>query len=252
MTFTYDMAILDLFVLSSVNMLQPNGLGFIIMKFKKRTYKNLKELARDLWFPIRNMRRLNELKNKGLISLAFQERLMLAVTAVTRCRYCSYFHTRQALKSGLTPEETGRLLSGYVDNCPEDFNADQLDNDSDSFGDVCDVCPDTADNQIDSDSDGFGDACDTCQLDPYNDSDGDGICGNIDLCDSTASGSIINENGCSIEDICQCDADWQNHHDYLECIGWATKDFQNDGLISKDERKLILAVEKESNCGAKD
>ena len=45
---------------------------------------------------------------------------MLAVTAVEGCRYCSYFHTKQALKSGVTPEEISRLLSGDIANCPED------------------------------------------------------------------------------------------------------------------------------------
>ncbi len=80
------------------------------MKFKKRTYKNLKDLFSDLWFPVRNRSQLKEITNKRLISHGFRERLMLAVTAVNGCRYCSYFHARQALKSGLTPEEISRLL----------------------------------------------------------------------------------------------------------------------------------------------
>ena len=75
---------------------------------------------RDLWFPIRNRKRLKKVMNEDLISSAFRERLMLAVTAVDGCRYCSYLHTRQALKSGVTPEEISQLLSGDVDNCPED------------------------------------------------------------------------------------------------------------------------------------
>ena len=45
---------------------------------------------------------------------------MLAVTAVDGCRYCSYFHARQALKSGVTQEEISRLLSGDVDDYPEE------------------------------------------------------------------------------------------------------------------------------------
>ena len=45
---------------------------------------------------------------------------MLAVTAVDGCRYCSYFHAKQALKSGVTQEEIGQLLSGDVDGCPEE------------------------------------------------------------------------------------------------------------------------------------
>jgi AhpD family alkylhydroperoxidase len=90
------------------------------MKFKKRTYKNLKDVFSDLWFPIRNRSQLKEITRKKLISPAFQERLMLAVTAVHGCRYCSYFHTKQALKSGITAEEISNLLSGDVANCPQD------------------------------------------------------------------------------------------------------------------------------------
>ena len=90
------------------------------MKFNKRIYRNPKELFSDLWFPVRNGRRLKQATKKGLISPAFKERLMLAVTAVHSCRYCSYLHTKEALKSGLSPEEISRLLSGDVDNCPEE------------------------------------------------------------------------------------------------------------------------------------
>ena len=90
------------------------------MKFNKRIYRNPKELFSDLWFPVRNRRRLKEATNKGVISPAFKERLMLAVTAVHNCRYCCYFHTKQALKSGLSPEEINRLLAGDIENCPEE------------------------------------------------------------------------------------------------------------------------------------
>jgi AhpD family alkylhydroperoxidase len=45
---------------------------------------------------------------------------MLAVTSVNGCRYCSYFHAKQALKNGITSEEISLLLSGSGVNCPED------------------------------------------------------------------------------------------------------------------------------------
>ena len=90
------------------------------MKFNRRTYKNLKDFFGDLWFPIRNRTRLKEITRKKLISPAFRERLMLAVTAVNGCRYCSYFHAKQALKSGITTEEINQLLSGDIANCSED------------------------------------------------------------------------------------------------------------------------------------
>jgi len=90
------------------------------MKFNKRTYRSLKELFTDLCFPFRNRNQLREVKNKGLLSPAFQERLMLAVTSVENCRFCSYFHSKLALKGGISREEIGKLLSGDFEGCPEE------------------------------------------------------------------------------------------------------------------------------------
>ena len=90
------------------------------IKFTKRTYKSLSDFLRDFTFPIRNRKQLRGVRQKGLISPAFQERLMIAVTAVNGCRYCSYFHAREALKSGIEADEIRELLSGGVSNCPDD------------------------------------------------------------------------------------------------------------------------------------
>jgi len=120
MTFPFDVAILNILISSSSPYCKRLGLVVPVMKFNKRTYKNPKELFSDLWFPLRNRKRLKEVTSKGLISAPFRERLMLAVTSVDGCRYCSYIHARQALKSGVTPEEISQLLSGDVDSCPEE------------------------------------------------------------------------------------------------------------------------------------
>lgn len=52
------------------------------------------------------------------------------------------------------------------DNCPDTYNADQLDSDADGYGDVCDLCPSEPLVPVlfdyDSDSDGVGDFCDNC------------------------------------------------------------------------------------------
>ncbi|MBN1368792.1 MAG: carboxymuconolactone decarboxylase family protein [Dehalococcoidaceae bacterium] len=88
--------------------------------FQKRTYGSIQELLKDMLFPFRNRKKLREVRTRKLISSAFRERLMLAVTAVNGCRYCSYFHARQALKSGVGSAEIHRLLSGIVENSPED------------------------------------------------------------------------------------------------------------------------------------
>jgi len=56
----------------------------------------------------------------GRISKAFAEKIMLAVSAVNGCRYCSYGHARTALTSGVSPQEVDRLLSGEVGHVPAD------------------------------------------------------------------------------------------------------------------------------------
>jgi AhpD family alkylhydroperoxidase len=54
----------------------------------------------------------------GLVSFAFRERLMLTVTEVNGCRYCSYFHAKEALKAGLSEEETRGYLRGDLQSAP--------------------------------------------------------------------------------------------------------------------------------------
>lgn len=89
-------------------------------EFSKRTYRSFKEFLADIWFLMRNARKILRMLTRGTISPSFRERLMLAVTAVYRCRYCTWVHTREALRSGLTSEDTAILLSGSVNGCPND------------------------------------------------------------------------------------------------------------------------------------
>jgi len=128
-----------------------------------------------------------------------------------------------------TADGDGDGIYDYVDNCPNDPNADQADSDGDGAGDACDNCPndpnkinpglcgcgvadadsdidgtpDCNDNcpndqnpdQEDTDSDGAGDACDNCIyiVNPSQiDSDDDGT---GDACENDAdSDGILNEN----------------------------------------------------------
>jgi AhpD family alkylhydroperoxidase len=88
------------------------------MKFRKRFYTSTREFATDILYLARNIRWLNSRNPNGAISPAFRERLTLAVTAVYGCRYCSYFHAKQALKSGVDSEEAVTLLAGDLEMCP--------------------------------------------------------------------------------------------------------------------------------------
>ena len=54
-----------------------------------------------------------------IISPAFRERLMLAVTEVYQCRYCTYAHSKEALKHGISQPELEQILSGEFKECPQ-------------------------------------------------------------------------------------------------------------------------------------
>lgn len=143
---------------------------------------------------------------------------------------------------------------GDVDNCPFEPN-NQADSDGDGSGDACDTdddadaIEDLADNcpyhhnptQTDTDLDGDGDACDL-------DDDADGIGDGEDACE-TAPGQIVDATGCSIADLCPCDAPWKNHGAYVACVAHATTDFQRAELIDEAQRGATVSEAAESSCG---
>jgi lysophospholipase L1-like esterase len=118
-----------------------------------------------------------------------------------------------------------------------------IDSDGDGIPDICDNCPDTYNpDQTDSNSDGVGDACDT---------DNDSVIDAIDECGDTATGDLVNAVGCSIADLCICDNSWENHGAYVSCVEHITDEFLNDGLITEKERGAILSEAAQSDCGHK-
>jgi len=90
-----------------------------IFKIRRATYSNFGQFWEDTSFAIKNRKKIGLVMKGDIISPAFRERLMLSVTAVNNCRLCSYVHSKQALLSGLSREETERLLKGVIENCPE-------------------------------------------------------------------------------------------------------------------------------------
>jgi len=63
---------------------------------------------------------LRSRKGLGGLDKQFIERLMMAVTEVNGCRYCSYFHARVALNEGIKQHEIEHLLSGDFAYAPRE------------------------------------------------------------------------------------------------------------------------------------
>jgi len=81
--------------------------------FRRRIYHGPADLWADFRY-ISGRRTLLRRAMHDLISPAFRERLMLVVTEVNGCRYCSYYHAGEALKSGITSDELGELMAGQI------------------------------------------------------------------------------------------------------------------------------------------
>ena len=77
-------------------------------KFKKRSL-NWGSLRNTMYRMIINMKDMQQVSG---LSKEFMERIMLAVTSVNDCRYCTYFHTKVALESGCSDDEIREILGG--------------------------------------------------------------------------------------------------------------------------------------------
>jgi len=84
--------------------------------FNRRLYASLGDFLADLRSIMSHRVDIRAMM-RGL-DPAFRERLFLAVTQVNGCRYCSYFHTQQALTHGVPEEEIRALGDGLLDACP--------------------------------------------------------------------------------------------------------------------------------------
>lgn len=89
-------------------------------RFNRRRYHSLSEMLADLKAIWAQRHRMRPLMRGETIPADFRERLMLAVTAVNDCRYCSFAHARQALAEGLSPEELAALQQGDLAHSPPD------------------------------------------------------------------------------------------------------------------------------------
>ena len=86
------------------------------------------------------------------------------------------------------------------------------------------------------------------------DSDGDGVPDAADKCPYTPAGAVVNEHGCSIEQLVPCTrpatgGSWKNHGQYVLAVVRAAKAFHSAGLVTTSEKRAIVRDAIRSDCG---
>jgi AhpD family alkylhydroperoxidase len=85
--------------------------------FRKRIYTPRTFLSdlRDIFAHRKQMREMMRAKR---VDRSFMEKIMLVITQVNGCRYCSYFHTQMALTSGVSETEIEQLVALEIGDFP--------------------------------------------------------------------------------------------------------------------------------------
>ena len=86
--------------------------------FPRRRYRRLRDLIQDMRSPMARRDEMRTLMHGETLDPAFRERLMLAVTQVNGCRYCSYVHACEALTAGIPQDELAALAEGEFGGSP--------------------------------------------------------------------------------------------------------------------------------------
>ena len=77
--------------------------------FHKKIF-SARSLLKDLGYLLFRWPRLVGALLDREISRAFREKIMIVTTAVNECGYCSWFHAKQAVASGVSTEEVGDMF----------------------------------------------------------------------------------------------------------------------------------------------
>ncbi len=145
------------------------------------------------------------------------------------------------------PGSEGDGWPTYADNCPDDFNPDQLDTDGDGLGDACDGDPEKI---KDTDGDGVSDSIDNCcnvanpdQEDLDEDGSGD-VCP-IPTCFDSNDPACVNESTSCI------DYDKPSNPFYAGIVfineGKPSEQTQSDFCV--DDGTAVMEVGCAANCG---
>ncbi len=81
------------------------------------------------------------------------------------------------------------------------------------------------------------------------DSDGDGVLDSEDLCPDTPGGSLVNSDGCSIDQLAPCDGGWKNHGEFVRHFRTVTAAFEAVGLITTKQTRELDKACAQADCG---
>lgn len=86
------------------------------------------------------------------------------------------------------------------------------------------------------------------------DDDDDGVLDDVDLCEGTTQGAVVDGDGCSIDQLVPCAGPrsgglWESHGRYVAEIVEVSRRFLFDGRIGPEERTAIVVSSTRSACG---
>ncbi|MDC7226414.1 MAG: carboxymuconolactone decarboxylase family protein [Spirochaetales bacterium] len=79
-----------------------------------RNFETAGEFFRMFGGVFRTMSGMRRIPKNERIAAEFSERIMLAVTAVNQCAYCSFLHTQTALEKGVQLDQIHQILEGEI------------------------------------------------------------------------------------------------------------------------------------------
>lgn len=148
-------------------------------------------------------------------------------------------------------DNDGDGVADENDNCVSKANPSQLDTDGDTLGNACDT---------DRDNDGVLNRDDNCPVEPNaegqaDDADGDTLGDSCDACPGTGLVDIVDADGCSVEQLCNCDVDddgdaWGSHARYLRCVADEVFRLRLTKRMTGEEAAAYRDAAAANSCGA--
>lgn len=87
------------------------------MAFRKRIF-TIRSFYKELYQIFNNFGEIKRAFKRRLIDKKFTERIMLSVTQVNQCLFCSFGHTKAALSTGMSNQEIQEILNSNYENVP--------------------------------------------------------------------------------------------------------------------------------------